>query len=118
VIAVYHYTDEDGWNAIRSQKTWRFIASQPRAEDRPFGAYFTDVAPTVESPRTLHKRLRIPKVKQEYVFCFHEVDGLIQHRDGRGRDQHIYYSPKDDDVVAERQVFAGPSASALKEDGR
>jgi hypothetical protein len=70
VIAVFHYTDKAGWNAIRSQRTWRFVAAQPNGRNRPFGAYFTDIAPTAESLRTLHKRLRVPKVKQEFVFAF------------------------------------------------
>jgi hypothetical protein len=69
VIAVFHYTDKDGWNAIRSQRKWSFVAAQPKDEKRPFGAYFTDIAPTNDSLRTLHKRLRVPKVKQEFVFC-------------------------------------------------
>ena len=50
---IFHYTDKEGWNGIRSQKTWRFEAKQPKDPDRPVGAYFTDIEPTKENLRTL-----------------------------------------------------------------
>lgn len=102
---VFHYTDKDGWNAIRSQKSWVFRASQPKSTNRPFGAYFTDIEPSEVNLRTLHKRLRVPKVKQEYVFWFVGTDGLAHHDDGRGRDKKIYFSPKDYAVEESRQKY-------------
>lgn len=99
----FHYTDQDGWNAIRSQKEWPFKASQPKAPDRPAGAYFTDIEPTEQNLRTLHKRIRVPKVKQEFVFWFVGREGLSQLFGGRGRDKRIYFSPVDYHVPEARQ---------------
>lgn len=106
-INIFHYTDKDGWNAIRSQTTWRFEASQPRDPARPVGAYFTDIEPTEANLRTLHKRLRVPRIKQEYVFWFTGTEGLTQINDGRGRDRRIFFSPVDYEVARERQRYAG-----------
>jgi len=106
---MFHYTDKDGWNGIRSQSTWRFIAAKPQALDRPIGAYFTDIEPTETNLRTLHKRIRVPKAKQEYVFSFAEDDGLTQLNGGRGRDRHIFYSPSKYDVIQSRQQYEGPT---------
>jgi hypothetical protein len=69
---VFHYTDEDGYNAIRSQPIWVFKASQPPGK-HPVGAYFTTLGPTTAN---LAKRLRIPTSKLEYVFCFHGAEDL------------------------------------------
>jgi hypothetical protein len=100
---IFHYTDKDGWNAIRSQAAWRFKAIQPRASERPAGAYFTDIEPTQANLRTLFKRIRVPKPKQDYVFWFLGADGLQQLNGGRGRDKRIFYSPVDYEVIQERQ---------------
>jgi hypothetical protein len=91
----FHYTDRQGWNAIGSQKAWPFKASQPKDPDRPVGAYFTDIEPTEENLRTLYKRIRIPKVKQEFVFWFVGREGLTQLFGGRGRDKRIFFSAND-----------------------
>ncbi len=99
----FHYTDQDGWNAIRSQKEWSFKASQPKNPDRPPGAYFTDIEPTEQNLRTLHKRIRVPKVKQEFVFWFVGREGLSQLDGGRGRDKWIFFSPVDYHVSEARQ---------------
>lgn len=99
----FHYTDTQGWNGIRSQKEWVFKVSQPKSVERPAGAYFTDIDPTEENLRTLYKRIRVPKTKQEFVFWFVERDGLIQLFKGRGRDKRIFFSPVDYEVVEERQ---------------
>jgi hypothetical protein len=104
---MFHYTDKEGWNAIRSQTTWRFKANQPKDPDRPKGAYFTDIEPSALNLRTLYKRLRIPKAKQESVFWFIGADRLSQLNDGRGRDKRIFFSPVDYEVVEERQRYAG-----------
>jgi hypothetical protein len=104
-INVFHYSDKHEWNAIRSQPAWRFKANQPRDPDRPKGAYFTDIEPTEANLRTLHKRLRVPRAKQEYVFWFVGAEGLTQLNDGRGRDKHIFFSPVDYEVAQERQKY-------------
>lgn len=67
-----------------------------------------------ENLRTLHKRIRVPKIKQEYVFWFCDAAGLKQHNGGLGRDKRIYYSPTDYDVVEDRQKGNGPTED-LKE---
>jgi hypothetical protein len=101
---VFHYTDTSGWNAIRAHPSWRFKAGQPKDPDRPLGAYFTDIEPTETNLRTLHKRIRVPRFKQEYVFWFVGSDGLSHLNGGRGRDKWIYFSPIDYVVDAgERQ---------------
>lgn len=109
--SVFHYTDKEGWNAIRSQPIWRFKASQAKALDRPVGAYFTDIEPSEANRRTLYKRLRIPKTKQEYVFGFSGQAGLTRLFEGRGRDQRIYFSPVDYDVEEGRQSYEGQTRS-------
>jgi len=95
---IFHYTDKPGWNAIRAQLDWCFKASQPKDPDRPVGAYFTDIEPAPENLRTLYNRIRVPKVKQEYVFWFVERDGLTRLNKGRGRDKWILFSPVDYNV--------------------
>ena len=90
---IFHYTDKDGWNSIRSQPIWRFKASQPKDPDRPVGAYFTDIEPSEKNLRTLYKKIRVPKLKQEYVFWFSGTDGLSQLNGGRGRDKRVLYTP-------------------------
>jgi hypothetical protein len=111
---IFHYTDKAGWNAIRSQTVWRFKAAQPADPDRPAGAYFTDIEPTEVNLRTLHKRIRVPKSKQEYVFWFVGDQGLIQVNAGRGRDKRIFVSPVDYDVEQERQKYGDVTGDLLK----
>jgi hypothetical protein len=111
---VFHYTDKQGWNGIRSQNEWPFAATQPKDPDRPAGAYFTDIEPTEENLRTLYKRIRVPKVKQEYVFWFAGREGLTQLFGGRGRDKRIFFSPSDYHVPEPRQRH-GDQTDALKE---
>src|SRR5688572_18360169 len=94
MASTFHYTDKDGWNGVRSQPVWRFVASQPKDPSRPFGAYFTDIEPSEQNLKTLFKRIRVPKAKQAYVFWFLGRDGLRQWNDGRGRDKRIYYSER------------------------
>jgi hypothetical protein len=80
--------------------------SRRNADDgnnRPKGAYFTDIEPTAANLRTLYKRIRVPKAKQQYVFWFVGIDGLTQLNGGRGRDKHIYFSPVDYEVAEGRQ---------------
>lgn len=112
----FHYTDKKGWNAIRSQLEWKFLAIQPKHSERPVGAYFTNIEPTVQNLKTLCKRLRIPKSKQEYVFWFTERTGLIQHNNGRGRDKVIFYSPVNYHVDQERQEHGDLTEDLLEQE--
>jgi hypothetical protein len=47
--AMFHYTDKQGYDGIRSQPTWKFIAHQPPGE-HPKGAYFTDLDKSTPPP--------------------------------------------------------------------
>ena len=103
----FHYTDKDGWNAIRAQKTWRFKVSQPKDPSRPAGVYFTDIEPTEANLRVLYKKLRVPKIKQDYIFWFTKTEGLSQLNDGRGRDRHIFFSAVAYEVESDDQGYQG-----------
>lgn len=107
MLNTFHYTDKQGWNGIRSQSVWLFKAGRPKDPQRPVGAYFTDIEPTEENLRTLYKRIRVPKAKQEYVFWFVGRDDLTQLFGGRGRDRRIFYSPADYLVAEVRQRHGG-----------
>ncbi len=109
----FHYTDRQGWDAIRSQIEWTFKAGQPNDRARPVGAYFTDIEPTEENLRTLHKRLRVPKLKQEYVFSFDGRENLTQLFRGRGRDKRIFFSPVDYRVTESRQQYCDKTDGLL-----
>jgi hypothetical protein len=100
---VYHYTDQPGWNAVRSQKDWTFKASQPPG-DRPYGVYFTTLR--IDAPK-FHKKTRIPVEKQQYVFGFIGKDGLEERDDGKR--PYILLSPIDYVVVENRQRYADKS---------
>jgi HYD1 signature containing ADP-ribosyltransferase len=119
---MFHYTDKPGWNAIRSQVTWRFMATQPKDPDRPIGAYFTDIEPTPGNVRLLHQKIRVPAVKQEFVFEFNGVEGLSQLNGGTGRDKRIFYSESDylvSDDVYKRKVYGGETGAwPGKEEGK
>jgi hypothetical protein len=111
---MFHYTDRAGWKAIRSQVDWEFQVHKPQRSDRPEGAYFTELEPSSSNLRTLWKRLRLPREKQEYVFWFEGTDGLIQLNEGRGRDRYIYFSPVEYIVVKERQRGEGATSEFLE----
>lgn len=103
---VNHFTNQTGFNAIRSQKRWLFKASQPPATHNPRGAYFTTYGP--DEPR-LADRLRIPREKLRYLFSFMNPGDLLPLPGGRGRLRTIFYSPDDYSVEQERQEFHGRS---------
>src|SRR2546426_5749962 len=92
---IFHYTDHEGFNAIKASPTWIFRAGKP-AGDHEFGAYFTTYVP----PRPLYK-LGLPKEKQEYVFCFKDAGDLTPIRGGRGA--YIIYSKADYSVLPWQQ---------------
>lgn len=99
---LFHYTDDEGYQAISSQRVWVFEASQPSG-DHPFGAYFTTLGP---GTRNLAKRLRIAKRKLEFVFCFTDQSDLRPLRGARG--EFIFHSRADYAVTKDRQVCHGP----------
>jgi hypothetical protein len=117
VLNVFHYTDKDGWNAIRAGDVWRFKMSQPRDPNRPLGVYFTNIEPTKVNLRTLYKRIRVPKAKQEYVFWFLDIDGLTQLNGGHGRDRRIYFSPADYCVNKKRQRYGDITNGVMEKFG-
>ena len=98
---MFHFTNQDGWNSIRSQVVWLFRAQQPLG-DHPFGAYFTSLHP---STRNLAKKLRIPRSKSEFVFCFRLSRELMQLEGGRG--EYVWYSPNDYEVEKPFQNDSG-----------
>ena len=100
-----HFTDKAGYNGIRAGKDWLFRAAQPPG-DRPFGAYFTTLPPET---RRLSTRLRIPKRKLEYVFCFVDVGDLVSLDGDRG--DYIFYSKVDYAVEPARQQYKGERKS-------
>ena len=106
---VFHYTDDSGYKAISSQPAWVFKATQPPG-DHPFGAYFTTLGPTT---RNLAKRLRVPKTKLAFLFCFFDRSDLLPLPGRRGK--FIFYGPTDYTVEAGRQVFHGSIGTATEE---
>lgn len=100
-MSLHHYTDKEGYNAIRAQPVWRFVASQPPGQ-HPFGAYFTTLG---RNTKNLAKRLRIPWAKVACFFEFTDAGDLTPLPGGRG--QFIFYSPADYDVDPPRQLDHG-----------
>ena len=111
----FHYTDKDGWNGVRSQREWLFKASQPKDPNRPVGAYFTNIEPTRQNLKTLYKRIRVPKAKQQYIFWFAGREGLVRLHGGRGRDKWIYVSVDDYRVSTDRQRRADAVDTVMEE---
>ena len=105
-MSTFHYTDKKGHDGIQGEP-WRFQVHQPRAKERPLGAYFTNLAPTAENLRVLHKKIRVPKKKRAYVFCFNGTSGLGHLNEARGRDQYILYSQTEYTVENERKEQFG-----------
>jgi len=105
---LFHYTDDDGFKAIRAHPTWVFKAAQPPG-DHPRGAYFTTLRPDAAN---LAKRLRIPKAKIAFVFYFSNGSDLKPLEGGRGA--FIFYSPDDYAVERNRQIDHGPSQEVAK----
>jgi hypothetical protein len=77
---LFHYTDDVGYKGIGVQRTWVFRAARPPG-DHPIGAYFTTLGPCTIK---LAKRLRIPKSKLSFVFCFSDAEDLIPLEGDRG----------------------------------
>jgi len=100
---MFHYTDDAGFKAIRSQSDWTFKAAQPPG-DRPFGAYFTTLRP--DAPR-FSARTRIPLAKQAFVFEFDGQEGLQPVEGGKGA--YIFWCSTGYTVVQARQRYNGPT---------
>src|SRR5947209_8486976 len=62
---MHHYTNRNGFNAIRAAHPWHFKARKPRGGN-PVGAYITDLPR--RTPK-LAKRLRIPLCQDEIRLC-------------------------------------------------
>jgi len=61
----------------------------------------------------LAKRLRIPKDKRSFVFCFTDNSDLTPLEGGRG--EYIRYSPIDYSVEESRQLFHGTREEAMEQ---
>lgn len=102
---IMHYTADDRFKAIGSQKDWTFKASQPRG-DNEFGAYFTTLAPDAFR---LCARLKISKDKSRYVFAFSGQQGLRPKTGDKGK--YVFWTSTDYVVTeaSERQQYKGAS---------
>ena len=100
---LFHYTDNKGYNAIRSQIVWLFKASQPPC-DHPKAAYFSTLPP---GTKNLSKRLFVRgcSEKTRFVFSFSGGEDLPRLPGGRG--EHVFYSEEDYPVVRARQITHG-----------
>jgi hypothetical protein len=96
-----HFTNREGYNGIRAQVVWVFVAYKPLG-DNPKGAYFTTLTP--DTPN-LAQRLRIPREKIKFIFTFTGGEDLSPLDGGRGR--YIFYSDNDYQVEKERQTHHG-----------
>jgi hypothetical protein len=105
---LFHYTDGDGFDAIRASPIWVFKAAQAPG-NHPRGAYFTTLGPGTTN---LTKRLRIPKAKIAFVFCFSNGSDLRPLEGGRGA--FIFYSSDDYAVEKSRQIDHGLSHEVMQ----
>src|SRR5262245_52020646 len=102
---IYHYTDKDGYNGIRSAPDWIFKAHQP-PKDHPSGAYFSRLLP---NRSLLANRLRVPDRKVEYCFEFEDNDDLKEIPGDRGQRGISLFSPTNYIVPKARQGYNGLS---------
>ncbi len=65
------------------------------------------------STRNLAKRLRIPREKTGFAFCFTDVGDLLPLPGGRG--EFIFYSEDDYVVDESRQVIHGPRETVAEQ---
>lgn len=96
-----HFTNKDGYNAIRSQPSWLFLARKPPGR-HPTGAYFSTLD---ASESRLAQRLRIPQAKLKFVFAFSGDEGLERIPGGRG--EYIRFSRQEYTVAKDRQLTSG-----------
>lgn len=106
IVDFFHYTNDEGYKAIKSQPIWIFKASKPPG-DHPVGAYFTSLPP---GTKNLAKRLFVRGCAEKVKFVFSFGGGhQLQPLDG-GRGAFIYYSQSDYHVDKARQGPHGPTA--------
>jgi hypothetical protein len=98
-----HFTNKKGYDAIRSQPTWRFKAARPPG-GRAVGAYFTTYEP--DEPN-LASKLRISLAKVGFYFAFRGQEGLTPIRGGRRI--FVFHSPTDYLVEEARHITSGPT---------
>ena len=110
---MFHYTNKNGFNAVRSQRTWLFKASQPPG-DHPEGTYFTTLPPGTIN---LGKRIFVRgcRDKLEFVFHFSGDDGLEPLPGDRGK--WIFYSARDYPVEPNRQLDHGVTDQLAEAEG-
>jgi hypothetical protein len=107
---LFHYSNTKGFNAIRSQQTWIFKASQPPG-DHPAGAYFTTLPPGTIN---LGKRIFVRGCRDKLEFVFHfSGDADLKPLPG-GRGEVIFYSPKDYPVERDRQIAHGATSDLAR----
>jgi hypothetical protein len=107
---LFHYTNEKGYKAIRSQSSWIFKASKP-PDDHPKAAYFTTLPP---GTRNLAKRLFVRGCADKVAFTFSFTGGEgLQPLEG-GRGAFIFYSEADYAVEKRRQGHHGPTSEVLE----
>jgi hypothetical protein len=104
-MSLFHYTDRDGFNGIRSQPTWLFRAERQRSSHLPNGAYFTTLELNEPTAALFFARTRIPRSKRGFVFQFRDAGDMIPLDGDRGR--FVLYSPRDYPVEPGRQEFSG-----------
>jgi hypothetical protein len=92
-MSLFHYTDRDGFNGIRSQPTWLFRAERQRSSHLPNGAYFTTLELNEPTAALFFARTRIPRSKRGFVFQFRDAGDMIPLDGDRGR--FVLYSPRD-----------------------
>ena len=102
---MFHYTNDKGHKAIRSQVMWVFLASKPRG-DHPKAAYFTTLPP---GTKNLGKRLFVRGCAEKTRFVFGFSGGEELPRLPGGRGEHIHYSEEDYHVAQNRQLVDGES---------
>jgi hypothetical protein len=101
--ALFHFTNDNGYKAIVSQRIWLFKASKPPC-DHPRAAYFTNLPP---GTKNLAKRLFVRGCadKVTFVFVFSGGEDLTPLDGGRGA--FIFYSLEDYPVEENRQGLHG-----------
>jgi hypothetical protein len=104
IDSVYHYTDKEGYNAVRASPVWVFKIHQPPKKENPVAAYFSKLAPDT---LLLAAKLRVGKKKIEFVFEFDDA-GDLKPLSPR-RELHILLSTQDYRVDVERQRYDGPA---------
>src|SRR2546423_10995701 len=97
-----HYTNLKGFNGIRAVSPWCFKATRQRLRTKRRAAYFTTLLP---SDPNFVRRVRLPKKKREYRFCFTDIGDLSPIPGPGGK--YVFFSPGDYYVDTPRQLYSG-----------